>query len=158
MFWATASCGLILLIAALVLCFASRHLYAALASKRQLEIRLDQLKGLLSAADEATARLEAAIRRAEAPSASQHRDTLASIESLADPVALADANALTSAAVHLNAQARHPVADIFEQEKKFLAVARLQGQGLKPAEISNRLKLPIGEVEFLLSLRPVSQA
>jgi hypothetical protein len=163
MFWVNASCALVLLIAALAVYFVSRRLVAALALKRQLETTLGELKILVDVAHETTARLEAAIRRAESLQTRSlqtppRRDTLASIESLADPGSLADTNALATIAADLRPQISEPAADIFEQDKKALSVARLQGQGLKPAEISRRLSLPIGEVEFLLSLRPNSQA
>jgi hypothetical protein len=158
MFWVNASCVLVLLIAALAVYFVSRRLYAALALKRQLESTLGELKILVDVAHDTTARLEAAIRRAELLQTPPRRDTLASIEGLADPSALADANALGTLAANLRPQTSDISADIFEQDAKALSVARLQGQGLKPAEISRRLSLPIGEVEFLLSLRANSQA
>ena len=158
MLWADASCLLILLIAAPALYFVSRQLQAALMLKRELETTRDQLKSLLLTAHEATARLAAAIQRAESLQTIPPRDTLAAIESLAEPSALADANSLDKLAVHLSSQPSDLAANIFEQDEKALSVARLCDQGLKPAEISRRLSLPIGEVEFLLSLRPASQA
>jgi DNA-binding NarL/FixJ family response regulator len=157
MFWVNASCVLVLLVAALAVYFVSRRLYAALAVQRQLESTLGELKILVDVAHDTTARLEAAIRRAEALQPPR-RDTRASIEGLADPGALADASSLVKVADQLPRHTSDPAADIFEQDEKALSVARLQGQGLKPAEISRRLSLPIGEVEFLLSLRPNSQA
>src|SRR5262245_14080259 len=157
MFWVNASCALVLFIAALAVHFVSRRLYAALALQRKLESTLGELKILVDVAHDTTARLEAAIRRAEALQSSG-RDTLSSIESLGDPSALADANALAAIGANLRPRISDPAANIFEQDEKALSVARLQGQGLKPAEISRRLSLPIGEVEFLLSLRPNSQA
>lgn len=158
MLWVNASCALVLLIAALVVYFVSRRLVAALALKRQLESTLGELKILVDVAHETTARLEAAIHRAESLQTPPRRDTLASIESLADPNTLADANALGTLAGTLRPRTSDAAADIFDQDEKALSVARLQGQGLKPAEISRRLSMPIGEVEFLLSLRPNSQA
>ena len=158
MLWASASCLLILLIAAPALYFISRQLQAALVLQRELETTLHQLKPLLPAAYEATARLAAAIQRAESLQTIPPRDTLAAIESLAEPGALADANSLDKLAVHLSSQPSDVAANIFEQDEKALSVARLCDQGLKPAEISRRLSLPIGEIEFLLSLRPASQA
>jgi len=157
MFWVNASCVLVLLVAALAVYFVSRRVYAALALQRRLESTLGELKILVDVAHDTTARLEAAIRRAEALQ-SPRRDSLATIASLADPSALADANALATIAADLQPQTSDSAADIFEQDEKALSVARLQGQGLKPAEISRRLSLPIGDVEFLLSLRPNSQA
>ena len=157
MLWANASSVLLLLVAALVFYSVSRRLYAAFALKRELETTLDNLETLLTASHDATARLEAAIRRAESLPAPLRRDILASIESLSDPGALADANSFSQIAAQLPQQPIN-VADIFQHDEKALSIARLCGQGLKPAEISSRLSLPIGEVEFLLSLRPASQA
>jgi len=157
MFWVNASCVLVLLVAALAVYFVSRRLYAAFALQRQLESTLGDLKILVDVAHDTTARLEAAIRRAESLQTRSlqtlpRRDTLASIESLADPSSLADPNALATIAADLRPHISDPAADIFEQDEKALSVARLQGQGLKPAEISRRLSLPIGEVELLLAL------
>ncbi len=158
MLWVHASSVLVLLIAALAVYFVSRRLVAALALKRQLESTLGELKILVDAAHDTTARLEAAILRAESLQERPRADMLASIESLADPTALADANSLAKLAAHLPSRTNDLATDIFERDEKALSVARLQGQGLKPAEISRRLRLPIGEVEFLLSLRPNSRA
>src|SRR5262245_42025072 len=138
MFWVNASCVLVLLVAALAVYFVSRRLYVALALQRQLETTLGELRILVDVAHDTTARLEAAIRRAEALQ-SPGRDTLASIESLADPGALVDANALATIGASLRPQINDPAGDIFEQDEKALSVARLRGQGLKPAEISRRL-------------------
>jgi len=157
MFWVNASCVLVLLVAALAVYFVCRRLVAAVALQRELESTLRELKIVVDVAHDTTARLEAAIRRAEALQ-SPRRDTLASIESLADPSALSDEDALASVAADLQRQMSDPAGNIFEQDAKAISVARLCGQGLKPAEISRRLSLPIGEVEFLLSLRANSQA
>jgi hypothetical protein len=158
MLWVNASSVLVLLVAALTFYFVNRRLYAAFALQRQLETTLDELKSLLAAAHAATARLEAAIQRAESPRAPQPPGTLAAIENLADPIALADSQFLANVAAQLPTKPTDLAADIFEQDEKALSVARLCDQGLKPAEISSRLSLPIGEIEFLLSLRPASRA
>jgi hypothetical protein len=164
MLWATASSLLILLIAALALYFVTRRLHAAFALMRQLEATLDQLKSLLPAARDATARLEAAIHRAESFQARPRRDpptisdTLATMESLAEPAALANPDSLAHIAANLPTQTTALAADIFEQDEKALSVSRLSHQGLKPPDIARRLSLPLGEVEFLLNLRPASQA
>jgi len=158
MFWANASCVLVLLVAALAFYSITRRLGAALAFQRELETKLGELKSLLATARDTTAQLEAAIRRAQALPPPLQQDTLAAIEGLADPTALADARSLTDLAAHLPIKASNVAADIFEQDGKALSVARLCDQGLSPADISRRLALPVGEVEFLLSLRPASQA
>jgi hypothetical protein len=157
MLWTTASCLLILPFAAVALYFLGRQLHAAFALKRELETALEQLQAALPAAHEATARLEAAIRRAESLRTAPPRDTLASIEQLAEPRALADRSALDKLAANLSSRTSD-TENFFEQDEKALSVARLCDQGLKPADISRRLSLPVGEVEFLLSLRPASQA
>jgi hypothetical protein len=158
MLWVNASCVFVLLIAVLAVYFVSRRLVAALALQRQLESTLGELRILVDVGHETTARLEAAIHHAKSLQKPPQRDTLTSIENLADPSSLADKNALATIAADLRPRTSVLTADIFKQDEKALSVARLQGQGLKPAEISHRLSLPIGEVEFLLSLRPNSQA
>ena len=158
MLWANASSILMLLVAAIVFYLASRRLYTALALQRELETTLAEAKTLLATGHEATARLEAAIGRAESLLSPLGQDTLAAIEGLADPTALADAQSLADLTAHLPSKPSDRAANIFEQDKKQLAVARLCNQGLSPAEISRRLAFPIGEVEFLLSLRPASPA
>src|SRR5690349_15390626 len=83
-------------------------------------------------------------------------DTLAIMETLADPTALANPKPLAHIAANLPPQTTALAADIFEQDEKALSVSRLSHQGLKPPDIAHRLSLPLGEVELLLSLRPAS--
>ncbi len=164
MVWATASCVFSLLIVALALYAARCYLAAIRALKREHELKLQQLQSLLTTAEETTARLQAAIRRAESLQASEslparpRGDALAAIEGLADPAALDSPDSLDQVAANLPPQSTAPLADIFGQDDKVLSVSRLSHQGLKPSDIARRLSLPIGEVEFLLSLRPASQA
>jgi hypothetical protein len=158
MLWATASCVISLLIVALALYAARCYAAAARALQRNQELRLQQFQSLLVAADETTARLEAAIRRAESLQARPRGDTLATMEGLADPTALANLESLAHIAANLPPQKTALAADIFEQDAKVLSVSRLLHQGLKPLDIARRLSLPVGEVELLLSLRPNSQA
>jgi len=121
--------------------------------KGQLDCKLSALQTLVALARRESDRLEAAIRRAERLNLEIPRDTLARIENLADPSALADATVLASTSASL---ANFPGIEenLFDSNRRSIELARLADQGLSPADIAHRLSLPLGEVELLLSLRP----
>jgi uncharacterized glyoxalase superfamily metalloenzyme YdcJ len=127
---------------------------AAHQGNDQLERNLAALEALVSVARQESQRLEAAVARAESLEPSASRDTLAAIEDLADPEMLADDQALAETAAKLPRLPSGVVEDFFRADEKSLSIARLLDQGRTPAEISRQLKMPLGEVEFLLSLRP----
>ena len=95
--------------------------------------------------------MEAAIRRAEALGL-KPRDTLAAIEDLADPAALADPERLAQLAAEMPPPPRGLRGEWFEDNDRRVAIANLASAGLTPAEIARRLSLPIGDVELLLNL------
>jgi hypothetical protein len=126
---------------------------AARQSNAQIESKLAALEALVSLARKESQRLEAAIVKAQSLQLSTSRDTLAVIENLADPAMLADDQAFAKTAAKLPRLPNGVAADFFRADEKSLSIARLLDQGRTPAEISRQLKMPLGEVEFLLSLR-----
>lgn len=132
----------------------------------QVADQLAVLQNLIAVARRESERLEAALRRAEqlnlspaaAAGAPNPPHSLARIESLADPAALADPNSLALAASSLASPAGESLPpidpDLFDSNRRTLELARLADQGLSPTDIARRLGLPLGEVELLLSLRP----
>jgi hypothetical protein len=125
----------------------------ARALKGELDDRLAALQEATLLARRETERLEAAIKNAQALELKSPRDTLDAIESLADPLSLADPDALRHAAAQLPPLPSDVAGDVFESDQKTLAIARLSDQGNSPGEIAHRLGLPLGEVELRLSMR-----
>lgn len=157
MFWTGAS-SVILLAAIAAGFWLGRRLNVVARQHNELVASTDRLKREIAVAERTLGQLQAEIQQARSKAIERPRNALAEIENLADSSALADANSLAKLAAQLPSQTSAFAVDIFEQDVKALSVARLCDQGLLPAEISSRLSLPIGEVEFLLSLRPASQA
>lgn len=158
MLWLHASSILLLGAAIATFWLLTRRLNDLLARQCAALTQLAGLQTDLAALKDDLQQLRSALDQANSPLPPMARDTLASIESLADPATLANGRSLSDLAAQLPQIAPPHFADIFDRDKKSLTVARLQDQGLSPAEISRRLSLPIGEVEFILSLRPASSA
>jgi DNA-binding NarL/FixJ family response regulator len=125
----------------------------ARALKGELDSKLAALQALVLMAGQESERLETAIKKAESLDLAAPRDTLARIEGLADPAALASADALARVADAMPQLPTDVAGDLFEADKKTSAIARLLEKGHSADEISRRLGLPIGEIELLLSLR-----
>jgi DNA-binding NarL/FixJ family response regulator len=126
---------------------------AAFKPSPELDSKMSELRVLIHAARQEAERLEAAIETANAVALPVAGDTLAAIEGLADPAALADDAAI--ARVVERTPQMHPgaLSDLFEQNQKTIKVARLVDEGHSTAEIARRLHMPIGEVELLVGLR-----
>ena len=121
--------------------------------RRQLNEKLGALKELILMARNETERLESAIRNARALELESPRDSLDSLESLADASSLADPEALSYAVAQLQKLPSDVAGDVFDSDQKTLAIARLKDQGNSAGEIARRLGLPLGEVELRLSMR-----
>jgi len=121
--------------------------------KAEIDTKFAALQALAILARHESDRLEAAIRRAEGLGDGAPRDTLAAIESLADPDALADPERLAEVAAQMPPLPRGLRGELFADNDRQVAIANLAARGLPPTEIARRLSLPIGEVELLLSLR-----
>ena len=124
--------------------------------KGELDSKLSALSALVLMAQREAERLEAAIVKAESLEPAVPRDTLARIERLAEPAALENENSLAQVATSLPRWGSGGDADPFAGDEKTLAIAGLADQGNSPPQIASRLGLPLGEVEFLLNLRPTS--
>ena len=120
--------------------------------KAELDSKLSALQALVIMAQRESARLEAAIRRAETLDRRAPSDSLAVLERLGEPAALQNPHAIRSAAEALpdTTSARFP--DPFQDEQTELAIANLAAQGLPAADIARRLNLPLGEVEIRLNM------
>jgi len=123
--------------------------------RAEVEDRVAALQSLILAARQESERLEAniAITRSQRL---RGRDSLAALEELADPAAIDDPRALDRAAGSLPPLPAGVAGDLFTADEKTLKIARLIHQGHSVPEIARRLQLPLGEVEFLVSLRPDS--
>jgi DNA-binding NarL/FixJ family response regulator len=108
---------------------------------------MKSLYALVDLAGREADRLEAALAR----SAENRGGSLAAIESLGEPAALDDPQSLARVAAQVTTTGAG--GDLFADNDRQVAIARLADQGLTPAEIARRLSLPIGEVELLLNLR-----
>jgi hypothetical protein len=121
--------------------------------KAELDSKLAALQALVALAREERTLLEATISRLGRDEFDQPRGTLAAIESLGDPAALEDSQRLAQLAARLPALPADLAADLFDRDRQSLAVSRLADQGLSSESIAEHLRLPLGEVELLLSLR-----
>jgi hypothetical protein len=121
--------------------------------KAEIDTKLAALQALVILARQESERLERALLRAEGIDLTAPRDTLAAIESLADPAALADPDRLARLAAQMPALPGGLRSDLFAENDHRVAIAQLAEQGLAPAEIARRLRIPLGEVELLLNLR-----
>jgi DNA-binding NarL/FixJ family response regulator len=121
--------------------------------KSEIDNKLAALHELTRMARREAERLEAAIRNAQALELESPRDSLDSLESLADPSSLANPDALRHATAHLPHLPSNVAGDVFDSDQKTLAIARLKDQGNSAGEIAHRLGLPLGEVELRLSMR-----
>jgi hypothetical protein len=121
--------------------------------KAELNSKLAALQALVALAREERALLEATISRLGHAESDQPRGTLAALENLGDPAALDDPQRLAQVASRLPALRDEIAVDLFDRDRQSLDVSRLADQGLTPASIAEHLRLPLGEVELLLSLR-----
>jgi DNA-binding NarL/FixJ family response regulator len=121
--------------------------------KGELDSKLAALQALVLMARQESQRLETAIKTAEALEIAPPRDRLARIEGLAEPAALASAETLAQVAGEMPSLPGDVAADLFEADQRTLEIIRLLQKGHPVAEISRRLRLPLGEIELLLSLR-----
>lgn len=83
----------------------------------------------------------------------QRRDFLEQIEQLGDSAALADDGAIEQVARDAAQLPTDIAADLFTADHKLLDITRLIDNGHSLSEIARRLRLPLGEVELLSSLR-----
>jgi DNA-binding NarL/FixJ family response regulator len=144
----------ILMLATIALAIGAwRHRQIDDKAKRELDGKRAELEALIASARQESQRLEAAIAKAQSLGLAAGRDTLAAIEDLADPVALDDPRALSQVAARIPQLPTGVAEDLFAADEKNLTIVRLLHQGHSAAEIARRLRMPIGEVELLLSLR-----
>ncbi len=148
------------LIAAIVLALLSgalitaypilRWRLAAQQQQAQLQRQLDNLQTQLTALKQELAALK------NTPPATQppiNLDPLSQIEQLANPHALTNSDSLESIVEQIAALPTGTPSDLFEADRKLLAISRLAAHGHPLPEIARRLSLPLGEVELLSSLR-----
>jgi hypothetical protein len=121
--------------------------------KAELDSKLSGLQALVIMARQEAERLENAIERAEVACIEAPRDTLARLEGLANPAALADSERLSAAATQLPPLPGGAAAHLFDDNEQSVAVARLADQGHAPSEIARRLGMAVGDVEICLSIR-----
>ena len=121
--------------------------------KAELDTKLAALQALIALARQERALLEATIQRLQQDDFDQPRGALSAMESLGDPAALDDPGRLAEVVARMPALPGDMAADLFDHDRQSLAVGRLADQGLSPACIAEHLRLPVGEVELLLSLR-----
>jgi hypothetical protein len=118
--------------------------------ERQLQAQLDDLQTQLTVLTQQLASL-----RQQPTSASRfiNPDSLTQIEQLSDPQALTDTQALQTVVEQLASLPTGVTSDLFEADRKILAISRLIEHGHPLPEVARRLSLPLGEVELLSSLR-----
>lgn len=116
--------------------------------------QLTELRSELHAAESELRSVKALLdsRRTPEP-ARQRRDFLEQIEQLGDTAALADDRAIERATREVAQLPADVSADLFTADHKLLDITRLIDNGHSLAEIARRLRLPLGEVELLASLR-----
>ena len=154
MIWLGASCGLLMAVFALLFLRVGRRLVEITDNQKAMRAELAEVSakvGLLRA--ELQVRAHERMAEGGKPLVG---DSLAAMEGLADPVALASDAPLANLAARFPPSDFDSAGNIFQNEKQSLAVARLHHQGHSAAEIARRMHLPIGEVELVLSLRPRS--
>ena len=123
--------------------------------RRQGEMlrRLDELESSVGTIRRDLESLKA-VRAAESNRRSQTtNDPLALIEQLAESAALSSDETLQNIIPKVTGVPPGVAADLFEADRKLLAISRLIENGHPLPEIARRLNLPLGEVEFLVSLR-----
>src|SRR5947208_9685899 len=113
----------------------------------ELQAMVSDLQAQLNSLTAVPSGLEAIQGRRRAP------DPLDVIEQLGEAAALYDAGALQRAAQQFADLPAGVAANLFEADRKLLAISRLIEQGLTTREISHRLNLPVVEVELLASTR-----
>jgi DNA-binding NarL/FixJ family response regulator len=126
---------------------------AETASLAEIDRKLAALRGLITLARRQTRRLEAAIAMAQSLELTTPKSKLAAIEELGNAAALEDPLALQCAAAQMTTAIASAAADSFRADEKTLRIVRLLDQGHSISEIARRVGLPLGEVEFRLSLR-----
>jgi hypothetical protein len=150
----------IILLGAIVLAVCmrmSRRARTAAVTSNRADVKNEVavLQSLILAAQQVSERLEVNIAAARSLRP-RGRDSLAALEELADPAALDDPRALDRAAAGLPPLPAGVAGDLFTADEKTLKIVRLIHQGHSVPELARRLHLPLGEVEFLVSLRPDS--
>jgi hypothetical protein len=125
------------------------------AQQYALLCRLSELQSTVGAQQRQLESLKAALSAApQTNGASQPvHDQLALIEQLSDAAALHDDQSLKNAADKICVLPAGVAADLFEVDRKLLAISRLLNQGNSFSEIAARLNLPLGEVELLANTR-----
>jgi hypothetical protein len=119
-----------------------------------LSSRLDELQSLVMATRQAIEQPPTATQATEhVGNRRSAADPLARIEQLADPVMLADHNALDETANQIGGLPAGVATHLFDANEKSVAITRLIQHGHSLREISHRLHIPLGEVELLVSLR-----
>ena len=119
-----------------------------------LSSRLDELQSLVTATRQAIEQLRTATQATEhVGNRRSVVDPLARIEQLADPVILADHNALDETANQIGGLPAGVPANLFDTNETSVAITRLIQHGHSLPEISRRLHIPLGEVELLASFR-----
>lgn len=107
--------------------------------KAELDSKMSALAVLVRSAQVETVRLEAAIDRAVRLGVADCRDPLDVLESLGEDAAVYDEFSPTTATSP-------------PHERQTAAIRSLAGQGRAALDIARELSLPVGDVEFLLSL------
>lgn len=107
--------------------------------KAELDTKMMALQALVRMAQEETARLQAAIRRAEQLGIATTVDPLTACEQWGE--------GLTAPLPEVPAPQSVPAAD---------RILQLANDGLLPQQIADRLQIPLGDVEITLSLRPAT--
>lgn len=122
----------------------------------RLESQLAELAGRLSMVEGALNQREITpARPAPKPPA---RSSLDRLESLADEDQLHSGEALRVLADAVVTDDATFPSDPFAGHQESIAIARLADRGYSAVEIASQLHKPLGEVELLLSLRPVRDA
>jgi DNA-binding NarL/FixJ family response regulator len=118
----------------------------------KLEAYLSELEKLIAAARHEAQRLEAAIAKARSMGLGKPQDTLAAIEGLADAAAMEDPGAMEEVVEQIRSTSS--IADGGgSPEEKAMKIVSLVQRGYTAQQIARRLKMPLGDVEMLLSTR-----
>ena len=142
-------------IVAIALIWRCAHLLATLSGLRRSELdrKIAELHEVVAQARHESAHLTSLLDQAQQIKPRSAASALADIEALADPAALEDAGSIGRLVAQLPSPRTGLPANLFDDNRQSLAIARLADQGLPAAEISRRLSVPIGEVELRLSMR-----
>jgi hypothetical protein len=122
--------------------------------KGELDSKLAALQALVIMARQESERLEAALAKLQDVDMSPRHDFLSRMAGLADPAELANPDALSAVAEALPAAPPCIPGDLFDRDRLAGEAYRLADRGLSASDIAMHLRLPVGDVELLLSLRP----